>query len=150
MCIRDRPGTDRCFLPDARGRCRFLNEKNLCTAYLRVGEQAMAEICREHPRFHNWYADVLETGLGLCCEETARLILTTPGPFTLTGLPADEWEALLTLGESTPSAFLSPSASPEEEAELARIGVYLIYRYFLPLALDGDLCSPLCLSLIHI
>ena len=80
------PGTDRCFLPDAQGRCRFLNEKNLCTAYLRVGEQAMAEICREHPRFHNWYADVLETGLGLCCEETARLILTTPGPFTLTGL----------------------------------------------------------------
>ena len=197
----------------------------------------MAEICREHPRFHNWYADVLETGLGLCCEETARLILTTPGPFTLTGLPdcpdeaeepdpfltvlrtvremvfrfledpalplaerlrrltglgwtlqhhladpaglpalcretlakpaalsplseadgrelltaarelerlSDEWEALLTPGESTPSAFLSPSASPEEEAELARIGVYLIYRYFLPLALDGDLCSPLC------
>lgn len=27
---------------------------------------------------------------------------------------------------------------------MARIGVYLIYRYFLPLALDGDLCSPLC------
>ena len=26
------PGTDRCFLPDAQGRCRFLNEINRGTA----------------------------------------------------------------------------------------------------------------------
>lgn len=224
-------------MPDEQGRCPFLDERNLCTAYLRVGEQAMAEICREHPRFHNWYADVLETGLGLCCEETARLILTAPEPFALVELPdlpdeaeepdpaleilrevraeifrflessalpladrlerltalgwtlqhhlmdgdqlpalcrealrrpaalapltpadgaalletaqglerlSDEWETLLAQAEAEPTRFLLPAASPEEEAELSRIALYLVYRYFLSLALDGDLCSPLC------
>ena len=34
------PGTDRCFLPDAQGRCRFLDEKNLCTCLLYTSHPA--------------------------------------------------------------------------------------------------------------
>ena len=59
----------RRFCAGEDGRCPFLNENNLCGAYLRLGERAMAEICREHPRFHNWCGPFVESGLGLCCEE---------------------------------------------------------------------------------
>ena len=76
----------RRFCAGEDGRCPFLNENNLCGAYLRLGERAMAEICREHPRFHNWCGPFVESGLGLCCEEVCRLILTGREPFRLTRL----------------------------------------------------------------
>ena len=47
------------------------------------GEGILCEICREHPRFYNHFSDRTEAGLGLCCEEAARLILTTAEPFSL-------------------------------------------------------------------
>ena len=198
----------------------------------------MAEICREHPRFHNWLGSREETGLGLCCEETARLILTDPDPFALVPLPdtsespepedplldpltrvreqlftllqtrslplarrlellsglgwalqhrlgepaslsarcaalltdglpplrsltpadgralldavkelerlSEEWETLLC--HAVPERFAAPEGlSADEERELERLAVYLVYRYFLPMGLDGDLCTPLCL-----
>lgn len=56
-------------------RCPFLNERNLCDIYLQLGEDALSEICTEHPRFHAWFGDYKESGLGLCCEEAVRLLL---------------------------------------------------------------------------
>ncbi len=77
---RDEP---RHFLLDSRERCPFLDGQNLCRIYSALGEAALCEICREHPRFHNWYGPFAESGLGLCCEEACRLILTNRQPFTL-------------------------------------------------------------------
>ena len=57
-------------------RCPFLNDKNLCDIISELGENGLCEICHLHPRFRNFYSDFCETGLGLCCEEAARLILT--------------------------------------------------------------------------
>lgn len=68
----------RCFRTDERERCPFLNERNLCDIILEMGERALCQICTDHPRFYNWYPDRKECGLGLCCEEAARLILTQP------------------------------------------------------------------------
>ena len=69
-------------------RCPFLNSANLCDIYAQLGEQALCGICTDHPRFHNELPGRTETGLGLCCEEAARLILgrTAPvRPLVLTG-----------------------------------------------------------------
>ena len=49
-------------------RCPFLNQDNLCEIYIHLGEQALCEICDQHPRFHEWFGDYKESGLGLCCE----------------------------------------------------------------------------------
>ncbi len=57
-------------------RCPFLNNKNLCDIIIESGEQSLCTICAEHPRFHNELPDRIESGLGLCCEEAARIILS--------------------------------------------------------------------------
>lgn len=65
-------------------RCPFLNERNLCDLILELGEEHICSICTEHPRFYNELPDDrLEVGLGLCCEEAARLILGKKEPVTL-------------------------------------------------------------------
>lgn len=61
-------------------RCAFLNEQNLCEIILTLGENSLCEICQEHPRFHNEYGTIRESGLGLCCEEAARLHFASPEP----------------------------------------------------------------------
>ena len=58
-------------------RCPFLNDDNLCDIIINCGESGLCQICRDHPRFFNWYGDIKEGGIGLSCQEGARLILTT-------------------------------------------------------------------------
>ncbi len=70
-------------------RCPFLTEGGLCRLILTHGEAILCDICREHPRFYNAFAKRTEVGLGLCCEEAARLILTDPTPFRLVCMEAD-------------------------------------------------------------
>ena len=57
-------------------RCPFLNRDNLCDIILTLGEEHICGICTDHPRFRNELPGRVETGLGLCCEEAARLILS--------------------------------------------------------------------------
>ncbi len=59
------------------GRCPFLSECGLCDIISTVGEAYLADICAEHPRFYNNMGDRLEVGLGLSCEEAARLVLSS-------------------------------------------------------------------------
>lgn len=70
-------------------RCPFLNGDKLCDIYIELGEDALCQICADHPRWRNWFADRVEEGLGLCCEEVARLVLTREAPVTLRELEAD-------------------------------------------------------------
>ena len=64
-------------------RCPFLNKDNLCDIILTLGEDKLCTICTEHPRFHNELPGRIESGLGFCCEEAARLILSDPQPMLL-------------------------------------------------------------------
>lgn len=57
-------------------RCPFLNSCNLCDIFTNLGESKLCSICTEHPRFYNFFDTHREAGLGLCCEEAARLIIT--------------------------------------------------------------------------
>jgi lysine-N-methylase len=73
-------------------RCPFLTKDNLCEIYTHLGEGALCEICTEHPRFVEVYGDIMERGLGLCCEEATRLLLTGEGPLQFTACECDEIE----------------------------------------------------------
>lgn len=57
-------------------RCPFLNGNNLCDIIINCGEAHLCQICRDHPRYFEWYGNIKEGGIGLSCEEGARLILT--------------------------------------------------------------------------
>ena len=64
-------------------RCPFLNKRGLCDIISELGEDGVCDICRMHPRFVNVYDGFSETGLGLCCEEAARIVLTETEKFSL-------------------------------------------------------------------
>lgn len=72
-----------CFKLSDGERCPFLNEQNLCDIILELGEDALCEICTDHPRFRNFYESRTEIGLGICCEEAARIILSDTEPIRL-------------------------------------------------------------------
>lgn len=74
---------DGSFVLDDGERCPFLNEQGLCRIILEHGEEALCQICADHPRFRNFYSDRIEMGLGLCCEAAAELILSQKEPMTL-------------------------------------------------------------------
>ncbi len=56
-------------------RCPFLDGNNLCEIISELGENALCQICNDHPRFRNCFSDREEIGVGLSCEAAARLIL---------------------------------------------------------------------------
>lgn len=63
------------FVLGEKERCPFLNKENLCDIIITLGADNICDICKEHPRFHNELPTRTESGLGLCCEEAARIIL---------------------------------------------------------------------------
>lgn len=63
------------------GICPFFNSNKLCDIYIDIGEEHMCDICKNHPRFYEWFEDLKEGGIGLCCEEAARIILTDTSAF---------------------------------------------------------------------
>ena len=71
------------FILDHNERCPFLDGKNLCRLITAKGEEFICEICRDHPRFRSFLPGRTEIGLGLCCEEAARIIITKKTPFRI-------------------------------------------------------------------
>lgn len=71
----EREGDSAHFRLTDQARCPFLLENGLCRLILTLGEDSLCHICRNHPRFYNFFSSREEVGLGLCCEEAARLIL---------------------------------------------------------------------------
>ena len=65
-----------CFCLSEEERCPFLNCDGLCDIILNLGEDYLSQICTDHPRFCSFYGDRTEIGLGLCCEEAVRILLS--------------------------------------------------------------------------
>lgn len=80
-------------------RCPFLRSDGLCRLICELGEDSLCDICALHPRFYNEYPDRTEAGLGLCCEETVRLLTEESGPLCL--LSESDGE-----GDETPTPLL--------------------------------------------
>ncbi|MBR3763552.1 MAG: flagellin lysine-N-methylase [Clostridia bacterium] len=73
-------------------RCPMLNRNGLCDLITELGEGSLCQICADHPRFRSFFPGRTELGLGLCCEEAARLILTREKPMKLIVLEDDGTE----------------------------------------------------------
>lgn len=90
------------FIMDKEGRCPFLNKNNLCDIILELGEDKIPYICKNHPRFYTWLEGRTEMGIGIACEEGARLLLTEENLYIkgeITSL--NELEEALTLARET-------------------------------------------------
>lgn len=73
----------KCFELSANDRCPFLNKHNLCRIIINCGEDALCDICKNHPRFYEWFPGVTECGLGLSCEAVCRTLLQDEKSFSL-------------------------------------------------------------------
>lgn len=63
--------------------CPFLRPDGLCEMIRELGGESLCDICREHPRFYNELPGRTEVGLGMCCEEAVRLLLSGTEPLRL-------------------------------------------------------------------
>ncbi len=106
-------------------RCPHLNGTGLCRIILSLGEEHLCDICREHPRFYHTTPHGMEVGLGLCCEEACRIVLTSDGYDRFVTVGEEEGDAPLTDLDATAHrariyAALSDRTVPYAE-RLARI-----------------------------
>ncbi len=69
-------------------RCPHLDEKGLCKIIKNVGDNYLCDICREHPKFYNFTNRGKEIGIGISCEESCRLILSS-----------DEYDEIVEIGD---------------------------------------------------
>lgn len=96
ICLEETPH----FRLLSNDRCPFLNDKNLCDLILQLGEDRLCQVCTDHPRFRSFLPDRLEIGVGLCCEEAARLILTKKEPVKLLNEEPTDDEVILLRNEA--------------------------------------------------
>lgn len=71
-------------------RCPFLQKDGLCKIILEHSEDMLCDICREHPRFYEWYGNYKDAGVGLCCEEAVRLLLESEKPLEYESVETQE------------------------------------------------------------
>lgn len=86
----DASGEVPCFKLCGDERCVFLNKSGLCDIYSELGEDYLCEICREHPRFYDFFDGVTEMGLGLCCEKVCEMIFESDKPVTFESFCVDD------------------------------------------------------------
>ena len=77
--------------------------------YMELREQ-LCDICREHPRFYNKTLHGLELGLGMACEEAARIILTS-----------DNYTDFIKIEEADTSPLVSDFDAVRERGEVYKI-----------------------------
>lgn len=121
-------------------RCPFLDSDGLCRLILRSGEDVLCNICRDHPRFRSFWSDRVEIGLGLVCEEAARLILSRETPAREVVLDDDGAEEELPEDEAWLMELrASLTERITETGPRARLLEYLIRRHLPDALYDGRL-----------
>ena len=61
------------------GKCPFLRSDGLCEMIIRLGTDALCDICIDHPLFRNEFTGRTEIGFGLCCEAACALAIGQEG-----------------------------------------------------------------------
>ena len=67
-------GEDTFFKLTDEKKCPFLKDDGLCKIIEELGEDALCDICRLHPRFFVEINDYSLAGVGLSCEKASELI----------------------------------------------------------------------------
>lgn len=120
--------------------CPFLNVNGLCNMILEYGEDMICQTCADHPRFRNYWSNCIELGLGMVCEEAARIILSQEDKMELLilsddggkeELPEDE-EWLMQIRDNL-------LKQVDEDGPIARLKEYLIYRHIADALYDDRL-----------
>lgn len=135
------------FILDENEKCPFLCGDGLCEMILEHGEDSLCQICTDHPRYRNFWSDRCEMGLGLVCEEAARIILTRDKPMQLVDLKTGSVitnKELPDWDEDIEGWLLDLRSrlllSIKETGPMARLREYLIFRH-IPDALYDDRLS---------
>ena len=85
--------SDGCFILHEGDRCPFLNRNGLCDIYSELGKENLCQICSDHPRYYEWFGNYKEGGIGLCCEEAARIILSGGFGFAEAEIPDEDCDS---------------------------------------------------------
>lgn len=109
-------GDTPCFILGENERCPFLNSNDLCDIIINLGEDKLCTICSEHPRFHNELPGRAESGIGLACEEAARLIITEKEPFSLVNAKESDDE-IITLRDRILSILTNREKTVDERTD---------------------------------
>jgi len=141
----DESGDTPCFKLVENDRCPFLTKDNLCKLILETGsEEILCQICTDHPRFRNFWTDRIEVGLGIACEEAARLVLSQKTPLQLVvieddgeniEIPEDE-EYLMDVREDL---WYELSQKEFPTSMHRRLAEYLVYRHIADALYDDRL-----------
>lgn len=126
--------------------CPFLQRNGLCEMILKYGENMICQTCTDHPRFRNFWNDRVEMGLGMVCEEAARLILSKNTPMHLEILDGMDGDSQIEDASALPpdEAWLMDVrnnllSSIREIGPIARLREYLIYRHIADALYDDRL-----------
>ncbi len=72
------------------GRCPMLTKEGLCVVHKELGEKYLGVVCSQFPRYSEYYGTIKESGIGMACEEAARIMLCKNRKFTLNISPLEE------------------------------------------------------------
>ena len=72
------------------GKCPMLDDNGLCEIHKNLGEDYLGVVCKQFPSYSEYYGTIKESGIGLACEEAARIILSENRPFSMETAACDE------------------------------------------------------------
>lgn len=120
-----RDGEGAHFALTADERCPFLQRDGLCELILKLGEDALCDICALHPRFYEDLGETELCGLGLSCEAVCALLLESGEPLRFFNDESGETltmrELLSRLGLEADPASLRFDGEKPSAAYLARL-----------------------------
>ena len=132
------------FILNDKNRCPLLNKQNLCEVFINLGEENMCDICTEHPRYYEWFDGIKEGGIGLCCEEATRIILSQNTHFSIMekDIPFEDFDSydaeLFEYLSECRSKIISQLEDSTKTFNL-QIRNILWYAYTIQLDIDNDL-----------
>lgn len=82
-CIHRKDGSAWFALREDDKRCPFLNERGLCSIYIKLGEEHLSDTCTYYPRYMFSEGDICFAGVSISCPEAARFYLTHKEPLLI-------------------------------------------------------------------
>lgn len=73
----------RFFKLNEQKRCSFLSKDGLCALVTKYGDGYLCDVCRDYPRFYNFFSNRTEMGLSLDCEAVSKMVLSQTEKFSL-------------------------------------------------------------------